>query len=119
MSELNHYYNTFQRSSYLNRLCKGTSCSGWHLSQVDTWHECPCNKVKNRPHPEAEVELEGYVVSYRDGGRAIYTSSCLEDAKKVARSYRDNGDDVRLHKEYGTRFEQYEAEALDYAYYEG
>ena len=117
MSELALYYNTFRQTQYLNALCKGPACSGWHLSEVDTWHECPCNKAKNRPHPEDDSSCEGYVVSYRDGGRAVFTTGNLEDAKVVARSYRDNGHDVRLHKAYGSLFEKAEAEALEGAYY--
>jgi len=34
--------------------CKGT---GWTLSDLDTWHECPVHK-HGRPHPEVEM-LEG------------------------------------------------------------
>jgi len=57
MSLQNYYDNFCVEVSMLAHhdpevcLCKG---GGWVLSDVDTWHECPCHKEK--PHPESEYD---------------------------------------------------------------
>ena len=59
MSELQHYYDSF-RSAYWadhDRALCGCRGTGWALSQVDTWHQCPIHG-KGVPHPD-EVEMEG------------------------------------------------------------
>lgn len=54
MSELTTYYNEFvlgcgwEREDADECGCRG---SGWFLSQVDTWHECPTH-YKGQRHPE-------------------------------------------------------------------
>ena len=51
MSELQQYYDHFKTGYWAtikNCACRGT---GWHLSDVDTWHKCPIH-FTNQPHPE-------------------------------------------------------------------
>jgi hypothetical protein len=55
MSELQFYYDNFatQPSRWSNQDPDRCGCrgSGWFLSEVDTWHECP-KHYKDQPHPE-------------------------------------------------------------------
>ena len=55
-SELQQYYRMFNNQVMGGYLCKGEDCNVWFLSDVDTWHECPCNKQKKIPHPEDNPE---------------------------------------------------------------
>lgn len=58
-SEQSNYYYAFRAEVSRREMCRGDACSGWILSEVDTWHECPCNAEKCVPHPESEfVESE-------------------------------------------------------------
>lgn len=34
--------------------CRG---SGWWLSELDTWHDCPFHYEKGQPHPEDDLEV--------------------------------------------------------------
>lgn len=52
-----HYYNCeagyFAHPDASQCGCQGT---GYYLSQVDTWHECPVHHVPGQPHPEDNFE---------------------------------------------------------------
>jgi hypothetical protein len=57
MSELSHYYNevacnssTWSHPDKKHCGCRG---SGWWLSELDTWHECPYH---DGPHPDHDDE---------------------------------------------------------------
>lgn len=60
MSDLQAYYDNFatQPSRWCDRDeskcgCKG---SGYFLSELDTWHECPAHFVEGQRHPEDDSE---------------------------------------------------------------
>ena len=51
---LQAYYDAFRAAPWAHEdtsLC-GCRGSGWALSDVDTWHECPVHHVKGQAHPE-------------------------------------------------------------------
>jgi hypothetical protein len=59
MSELQTYYDEFCRpGAWAREEAEDCGCrgSGWWLSELDTWHECPCHYEKGQPHPEDEPE---------------------------------------------------------------
>ncbi len=51
---LQGYYNEFAFLATSGQLCGGENCRGWLLSDVDTWHACPCGKATNDNHPECQ-----------------------------------------------------------------
>ena len=55
MSELNSYYEAFRTGYWADPEEAHCPChgSGWALSQVDTWHECP-RHYQGQRHPEDE-----------------------------------------------------------------
>lgn len=59
MSELQSYYDTFRCGYWACENENDCPChgSGWALSDVDTWHECPIH-FHGQMHPEA---IDGYV----------------------------------------------------------
>lgn len=63
---LQEYYDDFRRGYWADRdtdvcLCHG---SGWALSDVDTWHECPIHHA-GQLHPEARVDAEDEMDMWR------------------------------------------------------
>ncbi len=57
MSEYQSYYASFSTGYWATDdeaecPCRG---SGWALSEVDSWHQCP-KHFHNQPHPEADRE---------------------------------------------------------------
>jgi hypothetical protein len=54
MSELQQYYDNFRAGYWAHPDADKCRCHGrgWVLSEVDTWHECPCHK--GQPHPDDE-----------------------------------------------------------------
>jgi hypothetical protein len=57
MSDLQLYYDYFRTGYWADPdpqqcLCRGR---GWALSDVDTWHKCPCH-YKGQLHPEEYIE---------------------------------------------------------------
>jgi len=50
---LQDYYNEFRFLATSGQLCEGADCRGWLLSDVDTFHKCPCGKATDANHPEA------------------------------------------------------------------
>lgn len=54
MSELQHYYDNFRAGSFarLHPARCGCGGTGYALSQVDTWHECPVHYIAGQRHPE-------------------------------------------------------------------
>ena len=59
MSTLQAYYNEFRCGHWADHdpdvcLCHG---SGWALSDVDTWHECPVHYA-GQLHPEVACDCE-------------------------------------------------------------
>jgi len=62
MSEQSNYYENYCRGGAFAREdadecgCRG---SGWFLSEVDTWHECPAHYVAGQRHPEDGDVFEG------------------------------------------------------------
>jgi hypothetical protein len=94
-------YNAYRRQVSSGSMCKGDECGGWHLSDLDTWHECPCNAQKGVPHPETQEEPWAYVVFARvqEGRphRALALRYTRDRGQDAARRYRDSGwPDVRL-----------------------
>jgi len=53
-SELAQYGQEFDRAVRGGSLCGGDKCQAWFLSELDSWHMCPCNKTKNIMHPEMD-----------------------------------------------------------------
>jgi len=51
------YYNDFRMQVFHGAMCGGESCRGWILSDVDTWHRCPCGKGP-KGHPEYPEQEE-------------------------------------------------------------
>lgn len=51
---LQNYFDGFGSAVRGGDLCGGKGCHGWFLSDVDTWHECSCNRrhAVLAPHPE-------------------------------------------------------------------
>jgi len=116
-----NYYNGFRAASNLRALCerRGTSCRGWHLSELDTWHECPCNAWRGRPHPEYEEDDGSVYAVHCDRGDGVrvttYVSEDLEVAKVAARTFRDGGyRDVKLSRRYGMDADDAREEAEAY-----
>ena len=61
MSEQQQYYNAFRTGYWANPDANRCRCrgSGWALSEVDTWHECPIH-YKGQIHPESYDGEEGW-----------------------------------------------------------
>jgi hypothetical protein len=57
-SEQGAYFCDFQALVSRREFCRDEECPAWFCSEVDTWHECPCNATKRVPHPES-YECEG------------------------------------------------------------
>lgn len=59
MSELQSYYDAFSSGCWANPNPEACPCggSGWALSEVDTWHECPVHYA-GQPHPEDVMDGE-------------------------------------------------------------
>lgn len=57
MSELQSYYDAFRTAYWATPDPSECECGGcgWALSDVDTWHKCPCHNW-GQPHPEDEDE---------------------------------------------------------------
>lgn len=53
-SELSQYYDNYNALVQMGAYCEGESCRVWFLSEVDTWHQCSCNRTKGHKHPEHE-----------------------------------------------------------------
>lgn len=61
MNEYALHFESFRAAASGGDLCRGDKCSGWHLSEVDTWHRChgdDCGGVENTTHPEVWAEIE-------------------------------------------------------------
>ena len=56
MSELQAYYDSFRVAVSSGECCRGESCTGWIVSDVDTVHKCPCGKGTPESHPDYEPE---------------------------------------------------------------
>jgi hypothetical protein len=56
MSELQLYYDSFKTGYWVDEDPEKCRCggSGYALSEVDTWHECPEHYVPGQPHPEMD-----------------------------------------------------------------
>lgn len=65
-SEQTQYYSNF--GALCVGLCQGRECRGWHLSELDTWHQCRAAQCggAGRPHPESEDEHEDEMLSDED-----------------------------------------------------
>lgn len=50
-----YYFEVHARKNYLAVHCHG--CSGWFLSDFDTWETCPRCHQHGQPHPEDEGEV--------------------------------------------------------------
>lgn len=57
MSEQTIYYAAFQGMVTARDFCRDEACRGWFLSEVDTWHQCPCPAGRLVPHPESDDAL--------------------------------------------------------------
>lgn len=59
MSELQSYYDAFSTGYWATPDASECECGGggWALSDVDTWHKCPCH-FWGQPHPEEQCEDE-------------------------------------------------------------
>lgn len=55
---LQGYFDNFNQQVRGGDACEGSECRGWFLSEVDTWHECPCNKRRAVPVPHPEEDRE-------------------------------------------------------------
>jgi len=76
-SEQSHYYAVFNEEVRSGRECVGESCKVWFLSEVDTWHECACNRRRAVPvpHPEADDCDDFAPVTLRDP-HEVSTEGC-------------------------------------------
>jgi len=62
MSEQSNYYENYCRAgAFASEDADECGCrgSGWFLSEVDTWHECPVHYVAGQRHPEDGDVFEG------------------------------------------------------------
>ena len=98
MSDLQIHFETFKALTSMREFCTGEDCRGWHLSEVDTWHECPCNASKGYPNPEDDST--GYVVTAWINGSemAVEFFYRKDTAQRVARRYAKNHRGVRLRR---------------------
>lgn len=57
MSEFQQYYDGFCQGRWARESTSECPCggSGWALSEVDTWHKCPCHWA-GQPHPEDDLD---------------------------------------------------------------
>ncbi len=71
MSELQQHYDTFRVRASVGDFCRRPArCSGWHLSEVDTWHPCRCNPAGRRfSEPEEQHDAELEVLAWMAGFR--------------------------------------------------
>ncbi len=76
---LQDYYCGFGSAVRCGDLCKGKGCHGWFLSDVDTWHECPCNARRAVPARHPEDDREDYV-SMEDAEDAERARAAEEEA---------------------------------------
>ncbi len=85
-SEHSQYHDNFHARVRMAEFCGGEDCKVWFHSEVDTWHECPCNSKKGYAHPEAEFE-NAYVVTAVVRGRveAIGLYARMDHGKAGAR----------------------------------
>lgn len=102
-SEHQAYYEAFRTGYWAADDPSDCRChgSGWALSEVDTWHECPVH-YKGQRHPEdydyEADEPRAYVVSAVLNGTRFAVSvrsddgspEALERARETARAYRRN-----------------------------
>lgn len=88
------YFEAFSQTTA--ERCKGASCGGWQLSDVDVW--VPCSLHPGRPHPESEdndvLEVPTHAVKVNIGVKSmalrIFYSfkNASEFAKKVAPTFK-------------------------------
>lgn len=97
MSELQLYYDNFKTTVSCGALCEGEKCSGWFLSDVDTWHHCPCN-AGGTADPETtgemtEADYETYMTEVRtkNASRLVgwFAVSALIDGRRLVISVND------------------------------
>lgn len=103
MSEHAHYYDTFRARVATREFCGGEACRGWFLSEVDTWHECPCNGAKGYGHPEDESDVV-YVVTLT--GVPVATSYRKDVAQRWTRKVatrRGSPDGLRIARIQGVK----------------
>jgi len=91
-SEASQYYDHFstriQGGAFSNEdasLCDCHGC-GWILSQLDTWHECPCHPGK--PHPEDAYDEAEYLWDDCSAHVTAWADHYYE-AKKAAEAAQD------------------------------
>lgn len=82
-SEHDQYLASFQTGYWATEDEASCPChgSGWALSEVDTWHECPVH-FQGQTHPEAEEGLpsqEEVEASYHSYHNDPEPSWCLGD----------------------------------------
>ena len=72
MSELAAYYEAFRTGYWAEENETVCPChgSGWALSEVDTWHECPVH-FRGQPSPESHEGFES------DEEYAVYYNDCM------------------------------------------
>jgi len=84
MSELQTYYDAFKTAYWADEdaavcRCKG---SGWVLSEVDTFHECPVHYDGQPNNESSEEECEAYELrKAREAYKAIASQSVAEFAR--------------------------------------
>ena len=75
---LNQYYESFRMSVFQGYLCRGENCSGWILSELDTWHRCPCGQGA-KGHPEYPEQEEGEVEATPEASVVSVVKTQVED----------------------------------------
>lgn len=72
---LQAYYDNFatqpSRWSHSDSELCGCRGSGWFLSELDTWHECPIHHVEGQRHPEGDDDPETYAWHIVDRNGAV------------------------------------------------
>lgn len=80
---LQAYFDAFSREVQSGDACayRAGRCSGWFLSDVDTWHECPVHP--GRPHPEDDFQNPYEGCQWTWCGPAPKSFKCLGDAGTI------------------------------------
>lgn len=88
---LQQYYESFSRllvPESCHCLCGG---SGWALSDVDTWHQCPFHYQGNQPHPEDDTANQAMAAGkpYRGDDGHLYVRVYAEGGEEFYRLHED------------------------------
>jgi hypothetical protein len=101
---LQHDYELTRSYLESGAVCGGTECSGWHLSDFDTFHQCPCGEGRHYdPYDQIAIPPDDrrplWAVVARDGSglswKSVYRNACAR-AKSLAVERSECVDIVRI-----------------------